>query len=71
MIFITLERQPKYQLFGRPKFLKFISSILLLHIYINQKKILINFVQEVTHIETKFLEADHPLHFMDSIIRKF
>lgn len=71
MIFITLERQPNYQLLGRPKFLKFISSIPLLHIYINQKKNLINFVQEVTHIKTKFLEAYHPLHFVDSIIRKF
>ena len=35
------------------------------------KKISMNFADEVKHIKTKFLKADYPLHFMDSIIRNF
>ena len=35
------------------------------------KRISMNFADEVKHIKSKFLRADYPLRFVDSIIRNF
>ena len=32
---------------------------------------MVAFIDEVKHNKTKFLKAYYPLHFVDSIIRKF
>lgn len=73
MIFITrsIESQPNYQSLGCLKYLTMKNAKPLLSVYIDWEKKLMNFANKVKHVRTKFLKADYPLRFVNSVITNY